>query len=91
MVLRASERVRPEVSFAAPSEVVVRGMLGGEERTALLVTEPGAGEVVLIDVVGTPDRHVLMRPLAAGLGALVVVVLVVLAFGRRTRKVGARA
>lgn len=89
MVARTSELSRPTISFRQPSEVVVRAFLGGEERTALLIAEPDAGEVVLIDVVGTPDRHILMRPLAAGLGALVVVALVVLALGRRRAREGA--
>jgi len=83
MIVRSPEKVLPEIAFRAASEVLVRGALAGEERTALLVDEPDAGGIVLIDVRGTPDRHVLMRPLAAGLGAIVVGLLVVLAFGRQ--------
>jgi hypothetical protein len=85
MVVRSPERVLPRAAFRARSEVLVRGFLGGEERTARLLEKPKAGGVVLIDVIGTPDRHVFYRPLAAGLGALVVGVLVVLALSRRGR------
>jgi len=83
MVVRSPERVLPQIAFRNPAEVLVRDYLGGEERTMLLVDEPAVGQVVLIDVRGTPDRHVFFRPLAAGLGALLVGLLVVLAVGRR--------
>ncbi len=88
LVVRSPEKVLPQIAFRAPSEVLVRGYLGGEERTMLLVDEPDAGQVVLIDVRGTPDRHVFFRPLAAGLGAAVVGLLVVLAVGRKRGPTG---
>jgi hypothetical protein len=83
MVVRTSERVQPELAFHAPADVLVRPFMDGEQRTALLVEAPDAGEVVLFDVRQTPDRHVLLRPLAAGLGALLVAALLVLAIGRK--------
>ena len=57
----------------------------GEERSSLLLTPPKAGEVVLIDVAGTPDRHSFFRPLASGLGAAVLALLIVLAGRSRAR------
>ena len=78
MTVRSPEKVVPKVSFRGPSRALVRDFMGGEERSAVLVEPPAAGEVVLFDVLGTPDRHAFYRPLAAGLGAVVVLALVVL-------------
>jgi len=87
MVVRNPEKVLLQTSFRAPSRAMVRAFMGGEERTAVLLDAPGAGEVVLFDVNGTPDRHAFYRPLTAGLGGLVVIALMVLYLaGRRPAK-----
>lgn len=91
MIVRNPEHVLLQTSFRAPSRAMVRAFMGGEERTAVLVDPPAAGEVVLFDVDGTPDRHVFFRPLAAGLGGVVVLALVVLYLaGRRAARGAAR-
>lgn len=83
LVQQSSERVQPNVRFVRPSDVQTREFMDGQRRTAILLDPPAAGEVVLIDVAGTPDRHVLYRPLVAGLGMALVALLVILALGRR--------
>ncbi len=83
--LIGAERVFPEVSLRGPSAAFLDWEGTRPVRTAMLDKPPAAGEVVLFDVKGTPDRHSFFRPFAASVGGCIIAVLIVLGAGRKRR------
>lgn len=88
LTLRGAERVLPEVTLRGASAAFLDWEGTRPTRTAMLDKPPAAGEVVLFDVKGTPDRHTFFRPFAAGVGGCIIAALIVLGAGRKRRPAG---
>lgn len=69
-----------------PTQLLTRTSQGGLEQTLTVLEAPKAGDALTLTVSNTPDRHGLMRPLAAGLGLAIVAALLVLLAAPRGAK-----
>lgn len=69
-----------------PTQILTRTSQGGLEQTLTVIAPPKANDALTLTVSNTPDRHGLMRPLAAGLGLVIVAALLVVLAAPRHRK-----
>lgn len=69
-----------------PTQILTRTSQGGLEQTLTVLDAPKADDALTLTVSNTPDRHGLMRPLAAGLGLAIVAALLVLLAAPRAAK-----
>jgi hypothetical protein len=83
--MQAPSHLAPTLSTSQPSEVLVRNVKDGEERSISLLSPLTPNTPVLLKIEGTPDRHSLMRPLVAGLSVAVVIALLLLLLSSRNR------
>jgi hypothetical protein len=83
-IAQSPENVGLRLGLDRPARLRKRSAQGGEELTLSVVEPPAAGTPLALTVGNTPDRHGLMRPLAAGLSLVIIgALLVVLAAPKR--------